>query len=215
VRTPDTSFAYAYNDATQFFTKAPNVGCLDSLGSPSLWHASCRIVINYPTHIQALWDWKRQTLDPTTHAVITDHTCTRGGCHTTAAAAGAAVAIQAPAGDLDLTSAASNDVPTQPLSYRYLLFQEPKLEVIMGALSPVPGPPDANGNPTVLQVGPYLNAGSAKGALSSAFLDRFAPGSGSTHAGYLTPAELRLVSEWLDIGAQFFNNPFDPAAPLN
>jgi hypothetical protein len=215
VRTPDKSFAYAYNDATQFFTKAPNVGCLDSLGSPSLWHASCRIVINYPTHIQALWDWKRQTLDPTTHAVITDHTCTRGGCHTTAAAAGAAVAIQAPAGDLDLTSTASNDVPTQPLSYRYLLFQEPKLEVIMGALSPVPGPPDANGNPTVLQVGPYLNAGSAKGALSSAFLDRFAPGSGSTHAGYLTPAELRLVSEWLDIGAQFFNNPFDPAAPLN
>jgi hypothetical protein len=24
-----------------------------------------------------------------------------------------------------------------------------------------------------------------------------------------------LISEWLDIGAQFFNNPFDPAAPLN
>jgi hypothetical protein len=24
-----------------------------------------------------------------------------------------------------------------------------------------------------------------------------------------------LISEWLDIGAQFFNNPFDPAAPLD
>ncbi|MBS0420525.1 MAG: hypothetical protein JSR66_22650 [Proteobacteria bacterium] len=214
VRTPDASFAYAYNDATQFFTAAPNVGCLDSLGGPSLWHASCRVVINYPTHIQALWDLKRQTLD-TMGNVVTDHTCTQGGCHTTTAAAGAAVAIQAPKGDLDLTSTASNDVATQPLSYRYLLFQEPKLEVIMGALSPVPGPPDANGNPTVLQVGPYLNAGSANGALSSAFLSRFAPGSGSTHAGYLTPAELRLISEWLDIGAQFFNNPFDPAAPLD
>jgi hypothetical protein len=24
-----------------------------------------------------------------------------------------------------------------------------------------------------------------------------------------------LLSEWLDIGAQYFNNPFDPAVPLN
>jgi hypothetical protein len=80
----------------------------------------------------------------------------------------------------------------------------------MGALTPVT---DAAGN--VVNVGPYLNAGSANGALSSAFLGRFAPGSGSTHVGYLTPAELRLISEWLDIGAQFFNNPFDLAAPLN
>jgi hypothetical protein len=214
-RTPDVPLVYAYNDATQFFTTAPNVGCLDSFGGPSNWRANCRIVINYPTHIQALWDVKRQTIDATTNAVVTDHTCTQGGCHTTTAAAGAAVALQAPAGQLDLTSAASNDVATQSLSYRYLLFQEPQLEVIMGALSPVPGPPDADGNPTVLQVGPYLNAGSANGALSSAFLGRFVPGSGSTHAGYLTPAELRLISEWLDIGAQFFNNPFDPAAPVD
>jgi hypothetical protein len=142
--------------------------------------------------------------------VLTDHTCTQGGCHTTISAKGAAVAVQAPAGQLDLTSTASNDQPLQPLSYRYLLFQEPKLVVIMGALTPVA---DANGN--VVNVGPYLNAGSANGALSSAFLGRFAPGSGSTHAGYLTPAELRLISEWLDIGAQYFNNPWDPKVPVN
>jgi hypothetical protein len=79
----------------------------------------------------------------------------------------------------------------------------------------VAGPPDAAGNPTVVMVGPFVDAGAANGALSSAFLGRFAPGSGSTHAGYLSPAELRLISEWLDIGAQFFNNPFDPAAPVN
>jgi hypothetical protein len=171
-------------------------------------------VINYPTHIQALWDYKRQTTDAT-GKVLTDHTCTQGGCHTTTPAPGAAATVQVPAGQLDLTSTASNDVAAHPLSYRYLLFQEPKLEVIMGALTPVPGPPDANGNPTVVNVGPYMNAGSANGALSSAFLGRFAPGSGSTHAGYLSPAELRLISEWLDIGAQFFNDPFDPAAPVN
>jgi len=26
----------------------------------------------------------------------------------------------------------------------------------------------------------------------------------------ISAAELRLLSEWLDIGAQYFNNPFDP-----
>ena len=29
------------------------------------------------------------------------------------------------------------------------------------------------------------------------------------HAGMLSDAELRLISEWLDIGAQYYNNPFD------
>ena len=212
VRTPDVPLVYSYNDATQFFTPAPNIGCLDAFGGPSNWRASCRIVINYPTHIQALWDVKRQTVDAMGN-VVTDHTCTQGGCHTITPAVGATVAVQVPAGQLDLTNNPSNDEPLQPLSYRYLLFQEPKLEVIMGALTPVPDPNDPNGG--VLMVGPYLNAGSANGALSSAFLGRFAPGSGSTHAGWMTPAELRLVSEWLDIGAQFFNNPFDPAAPVN
>jgi hypothetical protein len=30
------------------------------------------------------------------------------------------------------------------------------------------------------------------------------------HAGMLSDAELRLISEWLDVGAQYYNNPFDP-----
>ncbi len=29
------------------------------------------------------------------------------------------------------------------------------------------------------------------------------------HVGMLSAAELRLISEWLDIGAQYYNNPFD------
>ena len=35
---------------------------------------------------------------------------------------------------------------------------------------------------------------------------------GGTHAGRLSPDELRLISEWLDIGAQYYNNPFDVPA---
>jgi hypothetical protein len=30
------------------------------------------------------------------------------------------------------------------------------------------------------------------------------------HTGILSDAELRLLSEWLDIGVQYYNNPFDP-----
>jgi hypothetical protein len=44
-----------------------------------------------------------------------------------------------------------------------------------------------------------------------AFFTKFAPGG--SHAGRLTSAELRLVSEWLDIGAQYFNDPF--AVPVD
>jgi hypothetical protein len=53
---------------------------------------------------------------------------------------------------------------------------------------------------------------SPAGAQASArFFSRF--DTGGSHAGYLTTAELRLIAEWLDIGAQYYNDPF--AAPAN
>ncbi len=173
----------------------------------SAWAANCRVIINYPEHIQPIWDLPTR-MDSKGNPI----TCTQGGCHQTKDAMGA---TQVPAGQLDLTNASSNDAPPELVSYRQLLFQHAEQQVNMGALQNVPGPPDANGNPTTIPVGPYLNAGSANGGLSAQFLGRFATGSGSTHAGYLTPAELRLLSEWLDIGAQYFNNPFDPKVPVN
>ncbi|TLZ26766.1 MAG: hypothetical protein E6K27_06845 [Gammaproteobacteria bacterium] len=179
---------YRYDDATQFMTPIPT-----SAVCVTAWAANCRIVINYPLHIQALWDLSRPA---TVGGVAVDHKCSQAGCHSPTNAAGAA---QTPAGNLDLTNSASTDVPQEFTSYRQLLF--PHNTVIMGA----PGP----------SVGPYLNAGSANGGLSAQFLNRFATGSGSTHAGWLSPAELRLLSEWVDIGAQYFNNPFDPAVPVN
>lgn len=49
---------------------------------------------------------------------------------------------------------------------------------------------------------------SVGGALASEeFFDRFE--AGRSHAGYLSSAELRLIAEWLDVGAQYYNNPFD------
>jgi Hydrazine synthase alpha subunit middle domain len=193
--TPGPSIFYRYDDATQFHTPFPTTAlCITG------WASNCRIEINYPEHIQPLWDYQRTVTDPTTGTVTANNTCTQAGCHNPLNAAGAA---QTPAGNLDLTNSASANEPQQFTSYQQLLF--PHNTVIMTATGPMPGP----------SVGPFVNAGSANGGLSAQFLNRFAAGSGSTHAGYLSAAELRLVSEWLDIGAQYFNNPWDPAVPVN
>jgi hypothetical protein len=191
--TPGTPINLRYDDATQFMTAFPT-----SAACVTAWSSTCRVIINYPQHLQPLWDLKRQVTD-NTGAVISDHTCTQGGCHAPVNAAGAA---QMPAGNLDLTNTAAG---MQLVSYQQLLIAH-NISII--------DPTDPT--KTITQsVGPYLNAGSANGALSSQFMSRFAAGSASTHVGWLSPDELRLVSEWLDIGAQYFNNPFDPAVPVN
>ena len=214
-RTPDPDIKLSYADPT-FTTASPTAaGCVTT------WTSLCRIVINYVPHIQPLWD-KDRTVDANldgmpdvdVNGVVINHKCTI--CH---GPVDAAAAAQVPAGQLDLTAVASDEQALQLRSYRELFFSDNAQELVGGAVQDllVPGPPDQNGNPTqvTVGVGPYLNGGSASGGLSAAFLGRFAPGSGSTHVGYLSPAELRLLSEWLDIGAQYFNNPFDPAVPLD
>jgi len=183
--TPGTAITYSYTDPTNPVPAIPTTAlCATS------WSAVCRIIINYPAHIQKMWDAVRP--DPANAAL--SRTCSQAGCHNPKDAAGMA---QTPAGNLDLTSSASNTVPQEFTSYVQLLF--PHNTVIMGQ----PGP----------AVGPFLNAGSANGAQSAQFFSLFA--AGGQHPGWLNPAELRLLSEWLDIGAQYFNNPFDPAVPVN
>jgi hypothetical protein len=199
VRAPDAPFAYSYLDPT-FTTLAPtNNNCLAG------WASTCRIIINYIEHVQPLWDKTRQVLDVNGN-VIADHTCNQGGCHNTKDAQGN---IQVPAGQLDLTSTASTTQPLQFVSYTVLVSTHNEQTVNMGVLSDVLVPP---GVP--VPIAPSMVAGDA--GASTNFFGRFAAGSGdSIHAGILSPSELRLLSEWLDIGAQYFNNPFDPKAPLN
>jgi hypothetical protein len=215
--TTDISLRYQDLPVAPGATQPANVPT--SMGCSASWSENCRGVINYPKIIQVIWDFPRQTLDAM-GAVTSDHTCSQAGCHNTLPAKGATVNVQVPAGQLNLTNTPSDAEPLQPISYQHLLFQHNMQTVIMGALQDAPGPPDANGNPTTIPVGPYMNAGSANGALSSAFLGRFdgsspTPAGGVNHVNFLNPAELRLISEWLDIGAQFFNNPFDPDVPVN
>jgi Hydrazine synthase alpha subunit middle domain/WD40-like Beta Propeller Repeat len=205
-RAPDVAFSYAYGGASGLATIAPT-----SAGCQSTWNSTCRIVLNYRQHLHPLWSLPRITLAADGITVLADNTCTT--CHSPANPANNAVRV--PAGQLDLTDTDSNDEPLHKTAYRELLFADNEQEVNMGVLQdrlvstidPATGLPVLNPVP----VQPSLNATNARG--STRFFSRFS--SGGSHAGRLTPAELRLISEWVDIGAQYFNNPFDPAVPLN
>ncbi|AOY87351.1 hypothetical protein BKP64_03665 [Marinobacter salinus] len=205
------SFTLAYSDLE---TTPPISGvCAND------WAANCRIVINYEQHIHPLWKLNREILDGT-GAVIDNYTCT--SCHTNRDDGGVA---QVPEAQLDLSDGPSPDEPLHFTAYRELLFPDNEQELVNGALvdksvdtgevlRDEEGVPilDANGmeQPIFAPV-PVAASMSVNGAASSRFMGVFR--AGGVHENFLSPAELRLIAEWLDIGAQYYNNPFD--APEN
>src|SRR5262249_5408684 len=79
--TPGTPIALRYDDPTQFFTAIPTTAlCVTQ------WAANCRIIINYPQHLQPVWDAPR----PNPPVAGVNNTCSQGGCHNAKDAAGAA-----------------------------------------------------------------------------------------------------------------------------
>ena len=200
--TLNPSINYLYTDLTHL--DATTDGAPASTTSLSRteadWEPLCRIIINYQEHIEPIWS------EPRTDAMMNDVTCT--SCHSTRDAANT---LQVPAGQLNLTNNTGDYPPTfipnaeQVHTYRELLFNS-----ILLALDDVTDPI----NPVLIDNGTQNPPMTANGALASAgFFDRFA--AGNSHEGRLTGAELRLIAEWLDIGAQYFNNAFDPDAPQN
>ncbi len=212
----DAAFAYTYGGVlpsgaatNQGIPGSPptNASCF----APG-WTAQCRITIHYANansnpiglFIQNLWN------SPSRVATVkgvanTSVTCTN--CHNTLSLANA---IQVPAGQLDLTGGASSVDTTVVTSYENVLFPHDEQTLNMGVLEDLtvtqPGPPPVQ---VPVQLAAPMAAGSA--AASTAFLRMF---DGSfhdpvlDHTGFLTLGELRLISEWLDIGGQFYNDPF-------
>jgi len=209
------SFSYSYSDLT---TAVPTtIGCL------SQWNNRCRITINYPDIIQPIWDLSRITLDTDGVTVLTDNTCTR--CHSPMDDMGVA---QVPAAQLDLTGDPSVDNPDLLTSYRELFFSDNEQEVVNGALIDRLIPLlDGNGNPVfevdqngdlildvdgnpipvlvTVGVSPALRVFAAN--VNPRLFDLLEPGG--SHFGWLSAAETKVISEWLDIGAHNYNNPFD------
>jgi len=209
-RPADASFAYLYaggNSPTQSALSTPkpsNAHC-------ATWDPLCRSTIHYPLHIEPVWKLSRQTI--TGGVVTSDHTCVL--CHNPVNAA--AKAAQVPAGQLDLTDTASSVDATLFNSYEELLFAHNEQTLNMGVLQdllvPAPGPPPQKLVPVSLA--PPMTAGSARGSVLKFFrmFDGTYRDPVLDHTGFLTAAELRLIAEWLDIGAQYYNDPFvAPAA---
>ena len=200
---PAMAFSYEYLDLTT--TPPANGNCIAN------WTPACRVIINYETHIHPLWSVSRQVIDPMTMAVIADNTCAQSGCH---APVNAVAAAMVPAGQLDLTDGISPDEADQFNAYRELLFADNRQILNGGALQDeqVQIGVDAMGNPILapVSVAPSM---SPAGARVSSFFSCFDAGGGGcpsrSHVGDLSGAELKLLAEWLDIGAQYYNNPFD------
>jgi hypothetical protein len=211
-RAKDASFDYCYSaGATDVASNAadPTIkhACQTALTTqapvrPSCeraWSGICRIVINYPTHIQPLWEADRI-------AGAANNKCTN--CHSPQ---NALMQPRVPAGQLDLTNTPSVNEPDHFTSYRKLLFAHnaQELNATMTALQDV-----------CLQVDPQTGVCVQFQVVSGSMAAANARGSrfftavnAASHAGFLTPAEQRLISEWLDIGAQYYNDPF--LAPEN
>ncbi len=224
-RAPDTAFSYLYAN----LTTPPPVSPITTPNCVPIWTALCRITIHYANaqattatplpYIQSLWNLSPRTATVNgVPGVAGAATCVT--CHNPVSAA---AAVEVPAGQLDLTDSASSVDTTVTTSYEELLFAHDEQTLNMGVLQdllvPAPGPPGPGGVPTTILVpvslAPPMAAGSANGS-EAKFLRMF---DGTyhdpvlDHTGFLTTAELRLISEWLDIGAQYYNDPFvAPAA---
>ncbi|NMP30588.1 hypothetical protein HII17_03350 [Thalassotalea sp. M1531] len=187
------------------------------------WTTYCRLKINYPDHIQPLWEAARPVIDETTQELIADNTCT--GCHNIVDADGV---TQVPAGQLELTSTPSSDQAAHFTSYRELMFNDVELEEVDGILvdrlvevldengdvvfevdSDGELILDAQGNliPVLTTVGVPAILSTAGARASDRFFEVI---NNTTHQNMLSLDELKLINEWLDIGGQYYNNPFYP-----
>ncbi len=200
-----------------------STSCLENVTTPLVprWNTSCRIVINYLEHIQPIWDATRtRDADGNLFAQAPfDRKCT--SCHSKTDAANAA---QIPAGQLELTGGPSDRNANFVMS-RSELFDSDDEKDITG--SPVPlldsnNQPvlDNDGNPRFKPAFAVMSTGGAKA--SPRFFGCFDTDSttpcgyidtaNTDHADMLTKAELRLLSEWLDNGAQYYNDVAKAAA---
>lgn len=225
-RSADIGFTTSYTDVpvSPFAAPAPVPTTSDACSNGYLTNSTlsftyCRIVINYKDHIQPIWE--TTTNRPGSTACTTCHTAT-GLAHINA-------------GQLELTSNASNIEPDHMTSYQELLNNDngqdatgADIMILQDIDPPIDVNPADGINDQELVPDPAFERNptmSTSGARNSVFMELMTgldlnnngnqPTDTQNHNLMLTASELKLISEWLDIGAQYFNNPLDPTVPTN
>lgn len=160
------------------------------LTTPSPVDSDGVITINYPDHIQPLWE----------KACI--------GCHdsTTFAA------------DLDLSGGTGGF--GRMTSYQELTIGDPVLDQNGLPIITI----DEDGEVMMEREAPLVDVGSSRQSSRSSHLmevlyhtelraSRDLPATPTVdHSGMLNASELRLIAEWIDLGAQYYNDPFENGA---
>ncbi len=216
--TPVPPFSYSHSDLT---TPLP----YNDPACESNWTSDCKITINYLEHIQPIWDVCRASAD--------NKSCT--SCHDKADNNPAAKCPGGggPGGDLVLSGDPDPWNPKEVASYVQLFEADyyQKNELGEWVVVSDPAAECVNGIEGDLTVEPLdgicvtRRLMSARGAIPSARFFRLfdddpddyayeieaKDSTGATkdlsfHYGMLTPAELRLIAEWLDTGAHYYND---------
>jgi hypothetical protein len=162
-----------YN-ATHAVTGTQNFAGLS--GAAPVRNADGAVAINYPEHIQPIWDAK----------------CV--GCH----GAGA---------ELDLSS---NPGGTgRYVSYESLLIGDPVIDPITGLpqLREEDGEIEIVREPALVDTPGLARSTTLIGRIFSHGMKPDAEVAADAHNSYLNPSERRLVAEWIDVGAQYYNDP--------
>lgn len=216
--TPAESFNWSYGELN---TPIPTQdSCIAPPFGSGSWNSLCRIMINYPEHVQPIWDLDRPDVDD---IVVPNKRCTI--CHSEVDEV--LLVDQVPAAQLDLSAAQSVDNIDYATSYQELFVQNDAQvldddgnlvfdlvdsgEIVLDGNGDPVLDDDGNTIPILVRVDVASILRTAGANASDEFFNIFE--EGAAHEDYLTPVELKLISEWLDIGAQYYNNPFD--APVN
>lgn len=155
-------------------------------------------IINYPEHIQPLWDKDRPA---TSGGIAVNNRCTN--CHN-----GVHKHQRNPTG-LDLRGTLLASTGRSP-SYEDLLAGDFVFDNGRPIYDIVDGLPVARRKP------PLAMPGAARRSFlveqlygQELFAEMTLRSSGIDHSEMLTAAEKRLVTEWIDVGAQYYNDPYN------
>ncbi|MBT8138871.1 MAG: hypothetical protein KJP25_03815 [Gammaproteobacteria bacterium] len=237
----DISYVDEWTDDSGSLSKAPSFTVsYDSLNTPNpenpfckpAWSSLCRIIFNYETHIQPLWELPRTPVDDGSGNMV--DTCV--GCHTTNNL------TRIPAGQLELGQQPRTNNHFK--SYRELLRGDAQQALNNGVVDNrlwLCDNDEYDEDDNLIQflrtprgIGPTMNESGSRTGTSTRFFnclnndvcrkhigepipdnceevggDPLTDEPDIDHSGMLSPAELRLLAEWLDLGAQYYNNPLD------